>query len=239
MKTLISNNWEKVLLLGLALLIIYPLFFPGYFSHHDDLQVIRIFEMKQCFLDFQIPCRWSSNMGFGYGLPIFNYYNPLPYYLGGVASFLIGFVNSAKLLFFIPLFFSGFTLYLFAKTFMPKKAAFLSALLYTFAPYRALDSYVRGAIGESFAILIAPLVFYFSMKITEENSKKFFLGLSISFAAFLISHTISVLLWFPVFIFWLGFLVYLKGGKNILNVLLALVFGIGLSAFFIGKLTTN
>src|SRR5258708_5359335 len=87
----------------LSILIVWPLFLPGYFSHHDDLQVMRIFEMRRCFTDLQIPCRWVPDMGYGNGFPLFNYYSVFPYYIGGLLSYVFGYIISAKILFFIPL----------------------------------------------------------------------------------------------------------------------------------------
>lgn len=83
------KNWAIVTLFVLSFLITWPLFVKGYFSHHDDLQVIRIFEMRKCFSDLQIPCRWVPDMAFGNGAPLFNFYGPLAYYVGGLASFIL------------------------------------------------------------------------------------------------------------------------------------------------------
>src|SRR3989344_5879342 len=107
MKKYITRYWQILLIVGLSLITAWPLFVPGYFSHHDDLQVMRIFEMRKCFSDFQIPCRWVPDMGYGNGYPIFNFYSVFPYYLGALASFAIGYIGAAKLLFFLPLILGG------------------------------------------------------------------------------------------------------------------------------------
>src|SRR3989304_10348317 len=95
----IKKNIYLILLLAFSLLVVWPLFLPGYFSHHDDLQVMRIFEMRRCFEDLQIPCRWVPDMGYGNGFPLFNYYSVLPYYLGAVLSYVLGYIGAAKVLF--------------------------------------------------------------------------------------------------------------------------------------------
>ncbi|MDO8658737.1 MAG: hypothetical protein Q7K55_08400, partial [Candidatus Levybacteria bacterium] len=64
----------------LTLSLFWPLFAAPYFTHHDDVQVIRLYEMDKCFKDQQIPCRWVPDLGGVYGYPLFNYYAPLPYY---------------------------------------------------------------------------------------------------------------------------------------------------------------
>ena len=86
MRNMLLKYWPILLILALSALVVWPLFLPGYFSHHDDLQVMRIFEMRKCIEDFQIPCRWVPDMGFGNGFPLFNYYGVFPYYIGAILS---------------------------------------------------------------------------------------------------------------------------------------------------------
>lgn len=218
MVKIFKNNWPILILLILSIFIIWPIFQPGYFSHHDDLHVMRIFEMKKCLQDFQIPCRWVPDMGYGNGYPLFNYYNPFPYYIGGILSFFTGFIISAKILFLIPLILGGISMYLLSKELLNREAGLVAGVLYLFAPYRALDSYVRGAVSESFAIAVIPLVFYFLLR------KKFIL-FSITLAVFLTSHTIMTLLFLPVLAFFVSY-------RYSRQVIYAILLGVGLSAFF-------
>lgn len=214
-------------------LIMWPLFLPGYFSHHDDLQVMRIVEMRKCLVDFQIPCRWVPDMGFGNGYPLFNYYSVFPYYIGAILSFLIGYILAAKLLFALPIIIGAISMYILAKELFGKTPAIIAAVLFSFAPYRALDIYVRGAVAESFAIAIIPLTFYFAIKLISQRNIKYLTAFSLSLASFLISHNIMTLLFIlPLLAFIIIFLIKEKW-KNIFFVVLGFILGIGLSSFFI------
>src|SRR3990167_8642937 len=155
MTKMIKNYWPILIILIFSIFIIWPIFRPGYFSHHDDLHVMRIFEMRKCIEDLQIPCRWVPDMGYGNGYPLFNYYNPFPYYIGGILSFIFGYVISAKILFFIAAILGGVSMYLLSKKLFGEWGGITAAILYQFAPYKALDLYVRGALAESFGIAIA------------------------------------------------------------------------------------
>lgn len=228
-----KNYWTYIFLLASSIFIIWPNFLPGYFSHHDDLQVMRIFEMRRCILDWQIPCRWVPDMGYGNGYPLFNYYAVLPYYMGAVLSFFVDFITTAKILFLIPLVLSGVSMYIFAKEFGSKFASLTSAILYMFAPFKALDSYVRGAVAESFAMAIIPLVFYFGLKVIKNGSIKFWLGLAVSLALFLTSHNIMTILFAPVILSLFGLWIFKEKGKNLKKLVLGILLGLGLSAFFI------
>jgi len=71
------------LLLILSVPAISSLFSPGYFPMHDDTQVARVVTMGRALRNGEFPVRWVSDLGYGYGYPIFNFYGPLPYYIGG------------------------------------------------------------------------------------------------------------------------------------------------------------
>jgi len=228
-----SSKTYLLLILAFSILITWPLFIPGFFFHHDDLQVMRIFEMRQCFTDLQIPCRWVPDMGYGNGFPLFNYYSALPYYIGAVLSYVLGLINSAKALFFTPLVLGGVSMFLLARKLFGKEAGFMAGTLYMFAPYRALDSYVRGAVAESFALAIIPLVFYFSLKIIEKpNRLNIILG-SLTLAAFLLSHNIMTMFFMPFVVLWNLLFLKINKWQNWKAVLVNFILGIGLSSFFL------
>lgn len=229
----LASNWPILVLLALSPFIVWPLFMSGYFSHQDSLQVMRIFEMRRCFTDTQIPCRWAPDMGDGYGYPLFNYYGVLPYYIGAVLSYVLGFIGAAKSIFFIPLVFGGVSMYSLAKELSNKYGGFVAGVLYMFAPYRALDSYVRGDITESFAIAIIPLVFYFLLRLVKKRSYLNFLGLSLSLALFLLCHNIMNLFYVPLILVWAVFCLATFGFKNALFVIISLAAGFGMAAFFL------
>ncbi|KKS13767.1 MAG: hypothetical protein UU67_C0017G0002 [Candidatus Daviesbacteria bacterium GW2011_GWB1_41_5] len=233
MKNLIIKNWPLILIIFLSFLITWPLLLPGYFPHHDDLQVMRIFEMRKCFLDLQIPCRWVPDMGFGNGFPLFNYYGPFPYYIGAFLTIFLGFVWAAKALFFIPLLLGGVSMYLLGKELFGKIPGMTAGVLYLFAPYRAVDAYVRGAIAESFALALSPLVFYFFFKLVKERSLKFFWGASITLGLFLTIHNIMNLFFIPLLVLFVIFHLFIQKGKNFLPVTISMLLGVGLAAYFL------
>lgn len=228
-----STKIYLILILVFSILIVWPLFLPGYFFHHDDLQVMRVFEMRKCLDDLQIPCRWVPDMGYGNGYPLYNYYSALPYYIGGVLSFFLSFVDSAKVLFFIPLVLGGISMFLLAKELFGKEAGFLSGILYMFAPYRALDAWVRGAVAESFALSIIPLVFYFNLKLIQKPSRSYFIYATLSFSAFLLSHNIMTMFFLPFLILWNLIFLFFNKWKNLKTSLSSFFLAIGLSAFFL------
>lgn len=240
MKRILKKNWSQLLLILISFFVIWPLLRSGYFSHQDDLQVIRIVEMRKCFADFQIPCRWVPDMGWGNGYPLFNYYGVFTYYLGGLISYVFNYLVTAKILFGIALVFGSFGIYYFASKLSDNKlAGFVSSVLYLFAPYKALDVYVRGALGETMALAIIPFVFYFLLSLfdkKDENSKKqkkYLILFVLSLFVFLTTHNIMTLVFLPVLI---AFSLYLLIVNKFINLKLIIVgFGLSflLSSFFL------
>lgn len=227
----------NILLITLFSLIMgWQLFLPGYFSMHDDLQVMRLTQMDRCFQDGQIPCRWSPDMGAGYGQPMFNYYSVFPYYLGELIHlFGFSFVDVSKILFFLIILSSGIFSYLFFAELATPAAALFGSAVYIFAPYRAVDIFVRGALSEAAALALLPLVLLFITRIIKDQKLKNIIGLALSLAAFLLTHNIttltSLLIFIPTTITIL--ICYHKGIKSILNLVFGLLLGASLSAFFL------
>lgn len=220
------KNWILVTIFLLGLSVSWPLLRSGYFSHQDDLQVIRIVEMRKCFGDLQIPCRWVPDMGWGNGFPLFNFYGVSTYYLGAVISYLTGYLIASKVLFFLGLTAGSFGLYLLVKELWGKYAGLTAAVLYMFAPYKALDIYVRGALAESIALTLIPFVLYFAYK---KNFKLFTLSLFI----FLITHNIMTIVFLPVVMLWVLYLLYTEKFENMKNFIISIAIAFGLSAFFV------
>ena len=230
----LNKYWPYIIIFGLSFMVAWPLLRTGYFSHQDDLQIIRIFEMRKCFTDLQIPCRWVSDMGWGNGFPLFNFYGVSTYYFAAVLSYVFGFIGASKALFYISLVAGSFGIYLLGKNLWGKWAGLAAAVLYMFAPYKALDVYVRGALAESFALSIVPFVFYFGYKlITSDENRKYGALFALSVFVLMVTHNIMVIIFLPVLIVWLIYWLYLGKWKKIKDVVVPLVLGIGLSAFFI------
>lgn len=194
----------------LTFILIIPAFSfllkSGYWNMHDDMQMIRQLEMEKCLEDGQIPCRWTPDLGFGYGYPLFNFYPPMPYIVGQFYRILgFSFVNSVKATAITQIISSAASIYLLSFSIFGPIGGFISALFYTYAPYHALNIYVRGAMNEAWAAVFFPLIFYFSRKLILEKKNKYLLGLSISFTCLLLSHNPMALTFTPILFVWVLF----------------------------------
>lgn len=233
------RKYRTLLFLFLIILVSFfswrSLTFPGYFSMHDDMQFMRIYQMDKCFKDGQIPCRWVPDLGFGYGYPLFNYYSPLPYYLGELFH-LFGFsiINSVKILFGLGLVLSGIFMFFLAKEFWGDLGGLLSAVFYVYAPYRAVDIYVRGAMAEHWGMVWFPLIFLAIYKVIKEENKIWILVLGLSWGFLFLSHNISSMIFsFTTGVWALFWLLIEKNFKKIKDLILGGLLAFGISAFFV------
>lgn len=224
----------------LFIILLIPAFWwllgSGYFNMHDDLQVMRLFEMDKCLFDGQIPCRWSPDMVWGYGQPMFNYYSAFPYYLGAILRiiFPLTYLGTVKMLFLLSFVIAGVGMYKLAREFWGTLGGIFSAVLYTYAPYHALDIYVRGALSETFALSLLPWMFYFSYKLIKKYSLLNFVGVALSIAFVLMTHNISTMIYAPITVLWCAFwLIVEKKLKSIPRLIFAGMLGVGLASFFI------
>lgn len=193
---------------------------PGFFTMHDDQQVARLYELDKSLSAGQFPVRWVKDLGFGYGYPLFNFYPPLVYYTGEISHlfFNTSFIDSTKIVWFLALVGSALAMYFLTREFWGNIGAVVSSIFYLYAPYHAIDAYVRGALAELFSFVWLPLILLFSYQ------KKTVLT-GVFLALLMLTHNLIFLPFLGLFVIW-SFA--LKNYRFPISVLIAL----GLTAFF-------
>lgn len=230
----ILDRKEFLIGLILCLSLLWPLLAAPFFNHHDDVQVIRLFEMDKCFKDHQIPCRWVPDLGGLYGYPIFNYYGPLPYYFGEIIYLVTSnFIWTAKIMFAFSFIGSYVFMYLLARKFFGSLGGSISATFYAFAPYHALDFYVRGAMGEMWALMLFPAVFWGIAKLETSIRVSNLLLTAILLACLIMSHNLSTMIFLPFIFIWVILLFFIERKKKfLLYIFMAFFLSICLAAFY-------
>lgn len=237
-KKRILKYWIPIVLLVLVVINSWSLFIPGLGFGHDINHAARVYEMAQGLREGVFPVIWSQNLAYGYGMPLFEFYAPLPYYLGAV-FYLIGFnlTLAIKLLIFCSTVVMAISAYLWTKyLFKDTRAAMLPTAVLLFAPYRAVDL-IRAAYSELWAIAFIPFVL---LGISMIIDKKRWGGvcLSVSFAAVLLSHNITALLLSPFLVLYaVGYALLQKRtlrslSESVLKLLVFGLLGVGISAFY-------
>ncbi len=131
-------------------------------------------------------------------------------------------------------------MFLLARKFWGKLGGSLSAIFYAFAPYHALDFYVRGAMGEMWALMFFPAVFWALTKLKEKVSIGNMLLSGVCLAGLFISHNLSTMIFLPFLVLW-TLVLFLKNRdlKFIYFSFLSLLLGIAISAFYFFPMLTE
>lgn len=241
-----SNAVGALAVLVLSIPTILPLFNQGMFTVHDDTQLVRVQQMAAALADGQFPVRWVSDLGYGYGYPLFNFYAPLPYYAGALFV-LLGFspVIATKLMFGLGILLPAASMFLLARAYWGFWGGLLSAVLYQYAPYHAVEVYIRGAVGEYWAMGLLPLAL---LGVSGKYPRYGLLIGSASYAGIILSHNILgmllVLFTAPIMAkeLWQRYrskanktdkiTMKNKGNRKKFTVITTVVLGLGISAFF-------
>lgn len=203
---------------------------------HDDMQIIRQLDFEKCIYDGQIPCRWTPDLGYEYGYPLFNFYPPLPYIVGQIFRFLhFSFINTIKLTAATQIILTAVFMYILAKSLTNRVGGMIAAIFYTYAPYHAVNIYIRGAMNEAWASTFFPLVLYFIRQTILKQNPLHIIGLAISFSGILLSHNPMAMIFTPFCILWaLYWIINSKQLRNFIiykNLFLSALLSISLSAF--------
>lgn len=213
-----------LLILAIAILSLRSLLVPGFMYSHDSLWHVQRIQNMTSLISEQFPVRWSPGLDNGYGIPLFNFTYPAPYYLGALLMLLgSGPVKAYYALLFLAYFGGGVGVYFLARS---RLLGTFAATLYLLTPYQFLDIFVRGALGEVWAMGLFPWILLVLNQVSLTGKIRwytplplFLLLLSHNFFAFLF---LGVLALFTLFIY-----------RHKLKIILSFVLSLSLSAFFI------
>jgi hypothetical protein len=172
--------------------------YPGLNSGHDLNHLARIHEMASGIQEGSFPVIWSQNLLFGYGMPLFQFYAPLPYYFGAVIYLLgISLPLSVKILILLANVFTALGAYLLGfRLFKNTWAGLISSMLITLAPYRAVDLFVRAALSEAWAIMFICWAML-GILLVSQKARFGMLVLVSSLVGIVLSHNLSVMIAAP------------------------------------------
>ncbi len=178
-----------------------PLLKEGYFVSHDGLfHLYRLAGLDRALHQGIIYPRWFPEFAYGYGHPILNYYSPLAYYLGETFHLWgAGFILSTKLAFLAGLLLSGLAFYLWIRDSWGQFPALVGAVAYLYAPYHLADTYVRGALAESFAFVFMPLALWAIGRLFERKNVAYVVVAALAYGGLILTHNLTALIFAPLF----------------------------------------
>ncbi len=166
-------------LVGIALLAALPLWGPGMVNTRgggdSPFLLLRTHQMVANLRAGVFPVRWMPDAAYGLGYPFFSYYAALPYYLAGLLVLagldILTAIKTVQTLGFIA---AAVAMYgwMYRLT-GSRRAAWLAAVAYTFAPFHLVNVYVRGdSLSEFYAFIFYPLVLWALDGVGESASQR-------------------------------------------------------------------
>src|SRR3990167_9340360 len=132
-------------LILLSVPAIKDLFKPGAYTSHDlTHHIVRTIHLDKILSQGQFPPRWNDDLNYGYGYPLFLFNYPLPSLIAtGIHHLGFSYIWSVKLTFVLSMMLSAIFAYiLFAYLWRDRRAGWVSALFYLYAPIRFVNVYV-------------------------------------------------------------------------------------------------
>ena len=148
---------KKVIALITIIAVLYavlPLFGKNYIPTHDgEYHIIRFWQFAKMLSSGYVFPRWAPDLNSGYGIPLFMFHYPFPNYIGALFHlFGISFVDSFKLELAFGYLMAVFACFLWLSRLFRLFAAFVGTVIFSVIPYWFVDIYVRGSVGEVWAI---------------------------------------------------------------------------------------
>jgi hypothetical protein len=181
------------------------------------LHLYRLVELDALWQQGIFFSRWLPDVAYGYGLPLFNYYAPLVYYLttplhalGIPFSLALNLsLATALLLGAVGMFFCTYALLQYtsasdADTSHARSgsfsglAALCAALAFLYAPYLLFNAFQRANLAEQWALAFAPLALWRFLELTHKQTAWHWVLAVVTLAAVLLSHNVTGFLFVPL-----------------------------------------
>jgi hypothetical protein len=191
---------------------------------HDTLEYLpRMVEFHRNISEGILFPRWAPDLVRGAGEPLFAFNPPMIYYL---AEFwhLVGFdfITALNLACIVLVIASSIGMFLLARLYFGDWGAWLATAAYLYAPYFAVDLYVRGALAEFAAFPFYAFALYGLGAYAQTRERRFLLIGTLAYAGILFSHNAAALFFTPLL---LGFVLLTAWTERSWNVIANQVFG--------------
>jgi hypothetical protein len=174
----------------LPLIGILPTLGDGVVKSADaPLHVHRIFAMTTLLQGGELWPRWVSWFHLGYGYPVFNFYPPGVFYLGGLLGLLgIPATVAFALISAFAWMFGSVGTYALARRFLPPTSALLAAMLWVYAPSRLYEIWHQGSLPQMLSGACVPWVFWGLIVAAQRPGRRSILAVALPLAGMILTH---------------------------------------------------
>ncbi len=253
-------NWFLAAALVVSVVAALPLLSqPGFLNTRgggdSPFLLQRVQQLGVAIADGHFPVRWMADASYGFGYPFFNYYAPLSIYISASLSLLgFGLVWAVKITQLPGFIVAAWAMFALGRRWFGSNwAGLLTSATYSLAPFHMVNVYVRGdSLAEFWAMAFYPILLLLAdtlaRRVASHNTKQIIRAVvmfSLGYAALIISHNISALIFTPFLLLYIVLIIVIRGTSNssgesgasnrtpiLLWTLIALIGGLALSAWF-------
>ena len=187
-----SPHLRAAALFLLTVPILLPILDPGWIQSHEGLSYpIRQVEVLECWEQGLLSARWFPDLNYGQGYPFLSFYAPLGFFLAGLgqlAGFDLDLACKVPLIVSILVGVAG--AYRLVRRFASPGAAFVATALFSYAPYRLRDIFIRGDVAEFLAMGFLPWALWAVLRLQEKRRPRDLLLVVLFGGAAILSHNI-------------------------------------------------
>ena len=189
-------------LLGLTALAAWPMVRAGYPTIGDGLiHFYRLVEFDHLLRNGVWFPRWATDLGYGYGYPVFNFYSPLTYYLGALFHALgLSFANSLLAVYVAALALAVTGTYRLAREQGGPGGALLAAAAFGLSPYLYFNVLARGALPETLGLGLLPWVLWAFHRVARRPGPAGLMAAAGLYAGLILTHLLGAVLAGPLVI---------------------------------------
>lgn len=234
-----SVTERVVFLLILTLISAGPIIFGKSIPSHADwhIHIEHAYNFKRCFWQGQWLPRWIDTQVNGYGLPIFNYYAPLVYYLFTFLELIFrNPILSIKWAFIIPMILCTIFGYLYLRRHGSSTSAALATAFIIFSPAIHIFIYNTNWPTSTLALAFLFLTLYGidSFDKSKNFDLKSFLITSFGYAGMALAHLATAFMFTLISIPYFILNLYIHRTSRFLkNFVFSLCMGAGLAGFYL------
>ena len=202
--TLVNDHWSLIIshlsLLLAGLILVAPLLQTSPLCTDDGaLHLFRTVALDRAIGDGLLYPRWFPDLAFGYGFPFFNYREPLGYYAIEAAHKLgADFPLALNLVLAFGVIAAGQAMLLWVSDLFDRSAGVIAGLVYMAAPYTLIGAITRANQPEVLALALLPLILWAFRRLMIHGRRRDFALAVVSYAALLLTHNISSLIFTPI-----------------------------------------
>jgi hypothetical protein len=214
--------------------VIAPMLFLGQASGHDfQFHLASWLEVAGQWREGILFPRWAEWANWGFGEPRFIFYPPASWMLGAGLGTMLPWKLAPGVFVWLALVLAGYSMWRFARDYLPGGQAAGAAVLYAVNPYHLVIVYYRSDFAELLASAIFPLVLWGTVRVLHDgwrSSPK----LALPFAAMWLTNAPAAVLatYSAALIIWVSFVLRRRADRLIVGGS-AMIAGFGLAAFYI------